>query len=119
VSSQFWVYWAVTIPVTILVVTSWLLWLRRGELIRRQAAHDRKALAIDPSTTGHVKEIYNTPPTTNLHKVRHPELGGPHRLQAANNNHHVTSSHIAIFKPTKVEPIDGRFLTLQRQHISC
>ena len=29
VASLFWVYWAVTIPLTMLVIASWLLWSRR------------------------------------------------------------------------------------------
>jgi hypothetical protein len=29
VSPRFWLYWAVTIPFTVLVVSMWLLWERR------------------------------------------------------------------------------------------
>jgi hypothetical protein len=31
-SSHFWIYWAITIPLTITVLTVWLLWLNRSVL---------------------------------------------------------------------------------------
>lgn len=37
---SFWVYWAITIPVTLTVMLLWLLWLRRKRLYHREK--DRK-----------------------------------------------------------------------------
>jgi hypothetical protein len=38
VSNQFWIYWVVTVPLTIVIVLSWYIWERRRE--KRYAEED-------------------------------------------------------------------------------
>lgn len=40
-SRRFWIYWAVTLPLTAVVVLAWLLWTHRQTLLHR--AQDREA----------------------------------------------------------------------------
>lgn len=35
VSKRFWVYWAVTIPLTVLTLVVWVLWTRRQARVHR------------------------------------------------------------------------------------
>lgn len=41
VSDMFWVYWAITVPLTLTTLAFWLLWTHRQTLIHRE--QDRKA----------------------------------------------------------------------------
>lgn len=34
ISDQFWVYWAVTLPLTVVVIIIWIIWSYRTELAR-------------------------------------------------------------------------------------
>ena len=37
-SDRFWIYWAVTIPLTVVVVVCWIFWANRQELMRLLSA---------------------------------------------------------------------------------
>ena len=53
VSSDFWVYWAVTLPLTFVVLAIWLLWINRTDVVSfLQKLSDRKEEG--GKTTGNV-----------------------------------------------------------------
>ena len=35
VSSDFWIYWAVVAPLTVLLVVAWIVWINRNQLLSR------------------------------------------------------------------------------------
>lgn len=39
-TSDFWLYWVVTVPLTVIVLQSWRLWKSRDEARKKQAAED-------------------------------------------------------------------------------
>jgi len=41
VSHRFWIYWAITVPLTIVVVLVWFIWIQR-----KDARHQREDLAV-------------------------------------------------------------------------
>ena len=72
VSTRFWVYWAISIPLTVVVVLLWIIWIRMTDRRRRKEDEER-AQASDPnrkqstgrsSTHSHTEERQgeNTPP---------------------------------------------------------
>lgn len=42
-SHRFWIYWAVTIPLTVVVIVCWIFWANRHELLRRFKARTEAA----------------------------------------------------------------------------
>jgi len=44
-SSQFWVFWAIATPITVVVLVTWLIWIQRVEFAKRvkDAVSKRKA----------------------------------------------------------------------------
>lgn len=55
VSDSFWIYWAVTIPVTILIVGVWWVWERR-----REAKYDKEDLDLEQGSDQMEKTIMAT-----------------------------------------------------------
>lgn len=43
VSSNFWIFWAIAIPLTLLVISIWALWIQRTEVMRTWQRLWRKA----------------------------------------------------------------------------
>lgn len=53
-TSRFWIYWVVTVPLTLVVVTTWLVWLKRKALLRRrQDKEARASWGIEKVTEAH------------------------------------------------------------------
>ncbi|KAK5166241.1 uncharacterized protein LTR77_008502 [Saxophila tyrrhenica] len=42
VSSQFWIYWAVVIPLTSMILCAWVVWINREQLLSRRKVGSRK-----------------------------------------------------------------------------
>jgi len=64
VSNKFWIYWAITIPLTILTVGAWLFWTRYYH--RHEVAMDKRALnnleaGLEQSTKGILAISSNEP----------------------------------------------------------
>ena len=53
VSSHFWLYWAVTLPLTFIVIVFWLAWTNRKDV--RNAMQSMKA-RVDGTTEAREKE---------------------------------------------------------------
>jgi flagellar biosynthesis/type III secretory pathway M-ring protein FliF/YscJ len=56
-TSNFWVYWAVTVPLTILVLAIWTVWIK--VVVPRQNRQDEKTLASwldEESVLGYEKD---------------------------------------------------------------
>jgi hypothetical protein len=52
VSTQFWIYWVVTIPVTVVIVGVWYIWEKR-----REARYDREDLDLEKGSEDMEKNI--------------------------------------------------------------
>jgi hypothetical protein len=55
VSNQFWIYWAVTLPVTGIIVAIWYLWEKR-----REARYDREDADLEKGSEDMEKSIMAT-----------------------------------------------------------
>lgn len=55
VSSQFWIYWAVSIPLTMIIVGIWYVWEKR-----REAKYDKEDTDLEKGSEAMEKEIMAT-----------------------------------------------------------
>ena len=64
VSDQFWIYWAVTIPVTILIVAIWYVWEKR-----REKRYDKEDTDLEKGSEDMEKVIMATMRKRTMSKV--------------------------------------------------
>lgn len=64
VSEQFWIYWAVTIPVTVIIVGVWYVWEKRTE-----ARYNKEDADLEKGSEGMEKVIMATMRKRTMSKV--------------------------------------------------
>jgi hypothetical protein len=64
VSGQFWIYWAVTIPVTMIIVGIWYIWEKK-----REARYDKEDSDLERGSEAMEKEIMATMRKRTMSKV--------------------------------------------------
>lgn len=126
VSSDFWIFWAIAIPLTALVILTWVLWIQRTEVsnlwnrlkeswqsARRERRQRRKARDEEKAkeTVGRIPHHWETDEGTPIRATNRKHLNPQTPRDVAISSTNRTSSSQAVSPPPMDEthlPIIGR-----------